>query len=479
MLSSSTVKSLRPASDDDFLTAPTHQAPRQNILETENFGKVYRATPCREEQVATIACSPTISDASDDVGFDSAQNCQHHGSPPTGQPANKSAHHGGHGHVPQEKEEAQGPLDVYDRDFLQDFDCDEEYEDMDGILEPNLDHLETPNLASDCPRDKSAVTNPSFPVNGLLSHESDKVDEAALWEAMTIYEDSLPQASPPPELSSKSAAPTSVIILNEISPNVARSSSNAATKPASLSYTYSGRPQSTLTFSPAKSSGRSTQTVATGQPEKDNSYVPKLQWLPPRVYNPREPSKKFKPSRQSKPAPAPAPALKRIATSACRKVSPLQPFARLSFPKPVQEGSAISGLVRHTALRTCFRIGEALNSAAAALRSEAEIILELYARVSSSTRDLEGGYKQQFDFMDLFTDKAPYLHGTFYSWKGVKQWDRDAQAFLGARGKGRLCRVIGKIRKSDDIAAGCEMVIMSIWDVDWDDIQIAKGIVLS
>ncbi len=154
------------------------------------------------------------------------------------------------------------------------------------------------------------------------------------------------------------------------------------------------------------------------------------------------------------------------------------PFIRPPFPKPIRDRSPILGLTNHTVLRTSFRIGEALNAAAAASRANTDAIIELYARIVSSEREPAGGFKRAFQIGDLFTDKPPYLNATYSLWKGVDLWDADSKPFLGENGKGKMARVMGRIKRRAQ-GGGCEMVVLSIWEVDWEDVEVAKGIVCS
>ena len=154
------------------------------------------------------------------------------------------------------------------------------------------------------------------------------------------------------------------------------------------------------------------------------------------------------------------------------------PFIRPPFPPPLRDRSPITGLTTRMLLRTCFRIGDALNAAAAASRSNVDAIIELYARVVSSERVLES-FKQHFQFTDLFTGgKPPFLAGTFGLWRGVGLWDVDSRVFLGDGGRGKMARVMGRIKR-DASGKRWEMSILSVWQVDWEDVGVAKGIVLS
>ena len=159
------------------------------------------------------------------------------------------------------------------------------------------------------------------------------------------------------------------------------------------------------------------------------------------------------------------------------------PFIRPSFPAPMLDRSPIQGLNSRTVLRTCFRIGEALNAASVSVHSAGapDAVIELYCRSLSSIRHLTS-YKQTFQFGDLFSSASPpFLTGTYMTWRGIGLWDHDSRAFLGEDGKGKMARVVGKIKRleKEDGLKRWEMVIMSIWEVDWEDVGVAKGIVLA
>ena len=212
---------------------------------------------------------------------------------------------------------------------------------------------------------------------------------------------------------------------------------------------------------------QSLQTTSPVTPAK-RSLSPKLKWLPPKIYTPAKP-----PTLSVSPTDEP-------------HVVPMDaygdalPFIRPPFPKAIRDRSPILGLSNRTVLRLCFRIGEALNAAAVASRTNVDAIIELYARVVTSSREAGRGYKQSFLFGDLFTDKPPYLGGTYTVWKGVGLWDHDSRELVGEQGRGKMVRVLGRIKKKEPAQGqgpGVEMAVLSIWEVDWEDVGIAKGIV--
>ena len=149
------------------------------------------------------------------------------------------------------------------------------------------------------------------------------------------------------------------------------------------------------------------------------------------------------------------------------------PFVRRPFPKEARlDGSPIQGLQNRTILRTVFRVGEAINAASA--KKGRDVIVELYARVIRSARV---DFKQHFLFADLFTDKPPYLEGTYGIWKGVRLWEEDADVFLGEGNQGKVCRVVGTIKTKE--SGPPRLNVRSIWECTYEDVRIAKGVVCS
>lgn len=154
----------------------------------------------------------------------------------------------------------------------------------------------------------------------------------------------------------------------------------------------------------------------------------------------------------------------------------LGPFVRHPFPKPVRDRSPILGLSSSGVLRTCFRIGEALNAASIAFRTGTDVIIELYARVMSSSRE-QKGWKQHFQFADLFhSERPPFLNGTYELWKDADLWEKDSGKFLGEDGSGRMCRAVGRMKREEPSKVW-KMAILNIWEASWDDVAWVKGIV--
>ncbi|KAL9009071.1 MAG: hypothetical protein Q9173_005869 [Seirophora scorigena] len=147
------------------------------------------------------------------------------------------------------------------------------------------------------------------------------------------------------------------------------------------------------------------------------------------------------------------------------------PFVRCPYPALVRDRSPVIGLSSSTFLRTCFRVGEALNAGGTAIRTKTDAVIELYARVAHSERP-PGSLKQQFQFADIFCpDKPPFLKGTYGLWKGVELWDLDSKVFLGEKGKGKMARVVGRMVR-DEKTRGLELSMLSVWEADWEDVLL-------
>ena len=216
--------------------------------------------------------------------------------------------------------------------------------------------------------------------------------------------------------------------------------------------------------------------------------LPKLQWNPSTMYKPSKSIPTSDPALISSPV-AKSQRLLLAEITPQSKPPPLEPhhlrfdsagnalpFARPPFPSLVLDRSPILGVSSSSFLRTCFRIGEALNVATQAFHTSTHPLIELYARVTYSHRV---GIEQFIQFADLFrSEKSPFLNGSFVGWKGVELWDNDSKAFLGDAGKGKVARCVGRMKR-DETGRAWKIMVLSIWEADWEDVGFAKGIVCS
>jgi hypothetical protein len=158
-----------------------------------------------------------------------------------------------------------------------------------------------------------------------------------------------------------------------------------------------------------------------------------------------------------------------------KSVKSRPPIVRPPFPSPVRDRSPILGVSTTMNLRTCFRVGEALNSGVLALSTNKDMIIELYAKVVSSHREA-GGVKHYFVFSDLFHDRPPFLNGVYDLWKGSTLWEYDSGRFLDPQDptKQKLCRCLGRVKKDEK---HWKFMVLNIWEASWDDVDHVKGIV--
>ncbi|KAK1084299.1 hypothetical protein LTR48_005577 [Friedmanniomyces endolithicus] len=148
-------------------------------------------------------------------------------------------------------------------------------------------------------------------------------------------------------------------------------------------------------------------------------------------------------------------------------------IVRTAFPASVLDRSPLFGATNSTTLRVCFRVGEALNAGCLAVRSNKDVLLELYARVMESRRDEKPGRHQHLVFHDLYHDKPPYLTGTYDLWDQSRLWELDSRVFLKPREEGITCRAIARMKR-DGVKWMLE--ILSIWETSREDVEYIAGI---
>ena len=149
-----------------------------------------------------------------------------------------------------------------------------------------------------------------------------------------------------------------------------------------------------------------------------------------------------------------------------------KPIVRSPFPTEVRDRSPIIGLSSNQLLRTCFRVGEAINQSCQAAKTGKKVLIELYAKILSSERD---HLQQRFTFHDLFHAKPPYIQATYAAaiWKGVQLYEYDSSRLLQP---GRMCRCIGTMKRN---GKDWVMTVLNMWEATWDDVQWVEGIVNS
>jgi hypothetical protein len=161
----------------------------------------------------------------------------------------------------------------------------------------------------------------------------------------------------------------------------------------------------------------------------------------------------------------------------------LPPFVRPGFPEPIQDRSPLLNITNSLILKTCFRIGEAINVGLRYARQSSTftsdgVLIELYARVISSYRpSCHAGAQQDFVFADLWFEKGPRLLGEWSSWKGSEVFEQDSKNLLTEIDDGqgpKMCRAVGKMKRENK---EWRFVVLSAWECGWDDIEYVRGIV--
>lgn len=114
-----------------------------------------------------------------------------------------------------------------------------------------------------------------------------------------------------------------------------------------------------------------------------------------------------------------------------------------------------------------------MKKGAQAVRCNKNIILEIYARVTSSWREAAPGRKQHFVLKDMYHVNPPHLEGSYELWHQTRLWELDSKAFLVPRKEGIMCRAIAKMKR---VERQWKLEILSIWEAGWEDVEYAAGI---
>ncbi|TGJ88196.1 hypothetical protein E0Z10_g608 [Xylaria hypoxylon] len=158
------------------------------------------------------------------------------------------------------------------------------------------------------------------------------------------------------------------------------------------------------------------------------------------------------------------------------EVGSLAAFTRPSFPKKVRDRPSVPGISSDTILRTCFRIGAMISQTAYSFNHQQNVVFELYARVTYSSRETLSR-KQHFQFVDLFKDQQPYPAAILTNWRVDSQLDKDSAMFLDTQGGPRLCWCMCKPMKDSKAAVGWTYTVLKIKEVNWEQIRWAKRLI--
>ncbi|KAI0142862.1 hypothetical protein GGR57DRAFT_485080 [Xylariaceae sp. FL1272] len=155
---------------------------------------------------------------------------------------------------------------------------------------------------------------------------------------------------------------------------------------------------------------------------------------------------------------------------------PLSAFVRSPFPDKVRDRPFVPGISSTTLLRTCFRIGAMISQTAWSHNHGQDVVFELYARVTYSSRET-APFKQHFQLVDLFKDQQPYPAATLANWKAEAQLGHDSAVFLDTHKGPRLCRCMCKPSRDKKAAIGWTYTVLRINETTWEKIEWAKRVV--
>jgi len=82
---------------------------------------------------------------------------------------------------------------------------------------------------------------------------------------------------------------------------------------------------------------------------------------------------------------------------------------------------------------------------------------------------------------DIYHDHPPFLSGSYNLFRACSLWDEDSADLLGEQGKGKMVRVVGKVKKVgvgvQEGMHGYWMEVLSVWACRWEDVERARGVV--
>ncbi|KAI1178364.1 hypothetical protein F4777DRAFT_538456 [Nemania sp. FL0916] len=156
-----------------------------------------------------------------------------------------------------------------------------------------------------------------------------------------------------------------------------------------------------------------------------------------------------------------------------QELRPSAAFVRAPFPEKIRDRPSVPGMSSDTVLRTCFRIGVMVSQTLHCYNHQQDVIFELYARVTYSSRETSAR-KQHFQFVDLSKDQQPYPAATLTNWRIGSQLDKDSSIFLDTSSGPRPCRCMCKPVKEPKAAIGWTYTVLTIGEVSWEQIHWAE-----
>lgn len=151
----------------------------------------------------------------------------------------------------------------------------------------------------------------------------------------------------------------------------------------------------------------------------------------------------------------------------------LSPFRKHSFPGKVRDRPSALGFSSRALLRVCFRVKELVHATFRCHSRDQELIIEIYARVTYSSRD-PLVKRQCFQFRDLSKDKQSFPSGTLSGWRPGSLVDRQSLRLMGNRTP-QLCWILSKTRLDSKGFVGLALDVINVRETNWDQIRLAKA----
>jgi hypothetical protein len=153
----------------------------------------------------------------------------------------------------------------------------------------------------------------------------------------------------------------------------------------------------------------------------------------------------------------------------------LKPFARPDFPSLVPDRCPVIGVSAQAFLRTCFRIGEMFKEGARRNALGQDVVIELFARVTFSSRDA-GTTTQHFQFADLWHDRPPFPNGVLMNYRATGLAESESKVFIETDGE-KMARCLGRLKRDTKSNIGWLLHIINIRTTDWEEILFTKNAV--
>lgn len=156
----------------------------------------------------------------------------------------------------------------------------------------------------------------------------------------------------------------------------------------------------------------------------------------------------------------------------------VRPVQRTPFPESLITIAppAVVGL-SSGCIRTCFRIGEAINCAGQMHSSGGTAMIELFARVLKVTCTSEHPYDQRTSVMhlrDMYHDRPPHLEAYYRPTSSLQRRDLARLSTFDQTESGKLCRCVGYMVRGE----GHRWILtaFSVWEASSADVEFVAAI---